>query len=68
MLGRIIVRCRFFYQNDFITKTEVTLDRIVLPATKGHFCSILVSNIFPDPLFHLAAFCLSFTTLKHKFF
>ena len=32
-------------------KTEVTLDRIVLPATKGHFCSVLVSNIFPYPLF-----------------
>lgn len=35
----------------------MTLDHRVPTATKGHFHSILVSNIFSNPLFLLSARC-----------
>jgi len=38
----------------FFSKIEMTLDHsTLLAATKGHFCSFLVSNIFCYPLFLL---------------
>ena len=33
----------------------------------GHFCSLLISNIFSYPLFLLSTLCFFFTTLKHSF-
>ena len=49
------MRCSFFarkkglYAPSF-AKKEVTLD-CLMRAIKGHFCSVLVSNIFCNPLF-----------------
>ena len=41
-----------------ITKTEMTLDRTLQKhTTKGHFCSLLISNILCNPLF--LRFCAS---------
>ena len=38
-----------------------------IPTTKGHFCSLLISNIFCDPLFLLSTLCFCLTALKHIF-
>ena len=35
---------------------------LLLYATKGHFCSLLISNIFCYPLFHHTPFCSIATT------
>ena len=34
----------------------MTLDRGCKPTIKGHFCSLLISNIFSYPLFLLSTF------------
>ena len=40
----------------FALKIKMTLDRVSLHTIKGHFCSLLVSNILCDPLFLLIPF------------
>ena len=45
----------------------MTLDHVSLHTIKGHFCSLLISNIFSYPLFLLSTLCFFFTTLKHSF-
>ncbi len=46
-------------RREYVYKIEMTLDRSVSFAIKGHFCSLLVSNIFCDPLFLLSPLSLS---------
>ena len=50
------------------TKKEVTLDRSCNPATKGHFSSLLVSNIFLNPLFLLSTSRFFLQLLNTVFF
>ena len=42
----------------------MTLDHGCKPTIKGHFCSLLVSNIFPNPLFRNLPSSSVITTLK----
>ena len=46
-------------------KREVTLDCISLHTTKGHFCSLLISNIFCYPLFLRLPVAASLQFVKH---
>ena len=46
----------------------MTLARSFHPTNKGHFCSLLVSNIFCDPLFLLSTLCYLFSTLSARKF
>ena len=41
-------------------KKEVTLDCVSLHTVKGHFCSLLISNIFCNPHFLLSASCRAY--------
>ena len=46
----------------------MTLDRGFFTHTiKGHFCSLLVSNIFCDPRFLLSTFYCTFAHAQTKF-
>ena len=47
-------------------KKEVTLDHVSLHTTKGHSCSLLISNIFCYPLFPSLPFAF-FTTPETLF-
>ena len=40
------------FEINFPHKAEMTLDHVSLHTIKGHFCSLLISNIFSYPLFH----------------
>ncbi len=46
-------------------KREMTLSRPSLRTTKGHFCSVLVSNIFCYPLFLSLPFASFSYASKH---
>ena len=45
----------------------MTLDRVSLHTAKGHFCSLLISNIFCYPLFLSLSFCFIRPSPKHLF-
>ena len=47
---------RHLLQPEKAFKIEMTLDRIFTHTIKGHFCSLLVSNIFLNPHFLLSTF------------
>jgi len=49
-------------------KIEMTLDRVSLHTIKGHFCSLLISNIFCNPHFLRSTFCYLVPTRLNTFF
>ena len=48
-------------------KTEMTLDHVSLHTTKGHFCSLLISNIFLSSLSIIYPSLFPSTIPKHSF-